>query len=77
MPKIDFSVDDLTKAALKRMVQRLLVATEAEEKAIMGEIDKRARKKKGDRNDLADLAEEGRGKAPKIEIEDDKEMDDA
>jgi hypothetical protein len=76
MQKIDFSVDDLTKAALKRMVQRLLVATEAEEKAIMGEIDKRARKKKGDRNDLADLAEEGRGKAPKIEIEDDKEMDD-
>jgi hypothetical protein len=74
MTKIDFSVDDLTKSALKRMVQRLLIATEGEEKAIMREITKQA-KVKTNRNELADLKEETRGKAPKIEVEDD-EMDD-
>jgi hypothetical protein len=76
MAKIDLDLDDLTNAALKRLVKQLLTADDGEEQKLLAAMSKK-QKKGPDKNDLADLAEEGRGKAPKIEIEDDKEMDDA
>jgi hypothetical protein len=68
MAKIDFDLDDLTNAALKRLVKQLLIADDAEEKKIMSRLGKRAEK-----NDLADLDEEMHGKpdTPLVESEDD------
>ena len=68
--RIDFDLDDLTNSALKRLVKQLLTASDDEEKAIMDKLAKRAAK--GDKNDLADLVEEKRGKpnAPKVTDDD-------
>lgn len=57
--RIDFGVDDLTKSALKRLVTQLLAASDGQEKQI---LDSLAQKKKAEKNDLADLVEEKRGK---------------
>ena len=65
MAKIDFDLDDLTNAALKRLVKQLLMADDAEEKKIMSRLGKRAEK-----NDLADLDEEMHGKPDTPEVED-------
>ncbi len=74
MAKLDLDLDDLTNAALKRMVKQLLMAEEGEEQKILASMGK---SKKPPKNDLADLKEEGRGKAPRIEIEEDEEMEEA
>ena len=66
--KVNFSVDDLTKSALKRLVEQLLAAGEGEEKEILDKLSQDADK---ERNDLADLVEEKRGKPAAIESEDD------
>lgn len=66
MRKVDFDLDDLTNAALKRLVKQLLMADEAEEKKIMSRLGKRAEK-----NDLADLDEEMHGKPDTPAVEDD------
>ena len=66
MRKVDFDLDDLTNAALKRLVKQLLTADDAEEKQIMSRLGKRAEK-----NDLADLDEEMHGKPDTPEVEDD------
>lgn len=69
MARIDFDLDDLTNAALKRLVKQLLVADEAEEKKILARM--KSGKKKESRNDLADLDEEMHGKPNTPEVEDD------
>lgn len=70
--KTDFSLDDLTKSALKRLVGQLLAAEDGEEKKILDSLTKRA--KKPEKNDLADLDEEmhGKPKTPDVEEEDDE-----
>lgn len=74
MAKIDLDLDDLTNAALKRMVKKLLIAEEGEEKKILAELSKQ--RKKPEKNELADLKEETKGKAPRIEVEDDEMEED-
>ena len=59
MARIDFDLDDLTNAALKRLVKQLLVADDAEEQKIVKRLGK---KSKEDKNELADLDEEMHGK---------------
>lgn len=73
MPKIDFSVDDLTKSALKRLVQQLLAAPEGKEEEILKQIGRQDK----ERNDLTALQEEKRGKAPKVEVEEDEQVEEA
>lgn len=72
--KTDFSLDDLTKSALKRLVGQLLAAEDGEEKKILDSLTKRA--KKPEKNDLADLDEEMHGKPKTPEVEEEEEMDD-
>jgi hypothetical protein len=71
MTKINFDLDDLTNAALKRMVKTLLTASDGEEKSILEKLNQKA-KGKPERNDLADLDEEMHGKpnTPKVEEDD-------
>jgi hypothetical protein len=68
MAKVDFSIDDLTKAALKRLVQQLLSATEGEQEKILAKLDQQKDADK-EREDLADLKEETRGKPRKVAVE--------
>lgn len=68
--KMDFSVDDLTKSALKRLVSQLLAAGDGEEKKILEQLAQKADK---ERNDLADLVEEKRGKPAAISSDDEGE----
>lgn len=63
MSRIDLGLDDLTNAALKRLVQQLLSANESEEKKLLSKI--------GAKNDLADLDEEMHGKPNTPQVEDD------
>lgn len=70
MAKIDLDLDDLTNAALKRMVKQLLMAGDGEEEKILSSLSKK--KKKPEKNELADLKEETKGKAPVVEVEDDE-----
>ncbi len=64
--KMNFSVDDLTKSALKRLVEQLLASSEGDEKKILEQLAQKADK---ERNDLADLVEEKRGKPAGIDPE--------
>jgi hypothetical protein len=75
MAKIDLDLDDLTNAALKRMVKQLLMAEDGEEQKILASMGKK--KNKPEKNELADLKEETRGKAPKIEVEEDDMEEDS
>lgn len=72
--KTDFSLDDLTKSALKRLVGQLLAAEDGQEKKILDSLTKRA--KKPEKNDLADLDEEMHGRPKTPEVEEEEEMDD-
>jgi len=67
MTRVNFDLDDLTNAALKRLVKQLLTADDAEEKAILSKLSKKATEK----NDLADLDEEMHGKPRTPMVEDD------
>lgn len=80
MKKLNLDLDDLTNAALKRMVKQLLTASDSEEQSILDQLmekakgqpsgDKPAKRKPSEgKNDLADLVEEKRGKAPRIPVE--------
>ena len=67
MARIDFDLDDLTQAGLKRLVKQLLSASDEEEKKIVAKLGKHnASEEKGKphkrKNDLADLDEEMHGK---------------
>lgn len=61
MARIDFDLDDLTNAALKRLVKQLLVADDEEEKKIVKKLGKKTDATE-EKNDLADLHEEKHGK---------------
>ena len=66
MARIDFDLDDLTQAGLKRLVKQLLSASDEDEKKIMAKLSKRDSDEKEppkkQKNDLADLRDEMRGK---------------
>lgn len=66
---INIDLNDLTNAALKRLVTQLLSAGDKEERKILNSLDQ----KKAPKNDLADLDEEMHGKpnTPKVEEDDD------
>jgi hypothetical protein len=68
MARIDFDLDDLTQAGLKRLVKQLLSASDEEEKKIIAKLGKDEKKPK---NDLADLDEEMHGKPNTPMVEDD------
>lgn len=72
--KTDFSLDDLTKSALKRLVGQLLAADEGQEKKILNQLNQKQRKP--EKNDLADLDEEMHGKPETPDVEEEEEMDD-
>lgn len=61
MARIDFDLDDLTNAALKRMVKQLLVSDDEEERKLVKSLGKKPGDK-AEKNDLADLHEEKHGK---------------
>jgi hypothetical protein len=69
MARIDFDLDDLTQAGLKRLVKQLLAASDEEEKKIIAKLGKSSDKKP--KNDLADLDEEMHGKPNTPMVEDD------
>lgn len=76
MARIDFDLDDLTQAGLKRLVKQLLAASDEEEKKLIAKLGKRSDEKSEDKprrqkNDLADLHEEMHGKANAPEVTDD------
>jgi uncharacterized protein YjcR len=67
MSKVDFSIDDLTKAALKRLVQQLLAATEGEEEKILSRLEQKKNSEK-ESSDLADLKDEKKGKPSTVDM---------
>ena len=69
MARIDFDLDDLTQAGLKRLVKQLLAASDEEEKKIIAKLGKSEKSDK--KNDLADLDEEMHGKPNTPMVEDD------
>lgn len=74
MAKLDLDLDDLTNAALKRLVKQLLIASDDEEQKLLAGLGKKKKKKQDkERNDLADLDEEMHGKPKTPEVEDDSE----
>ena len=70
-------IDDLTKAALKRLVAELMMANEDEEQDLLSQLTRARKKADKERNDLADLDEEmhGKPKTPAVKREDDEEED--
>ena len=72
MANVNFDLDDLTNAALKRMVKQLLTASDSEEKSILEKLTQKA-KSKPEKNDLADLDEEMHGK-PRTPVVDEDDM---
>lgn len=78
MARIDFDLDDLTQAGLKRLVKQLLAASDEEEKKIVAKLgkhntseEKAEGKPHKQKNDLADLDEEMHGKPNTPMVEDD------
>jgi hypothetical protein len=72
MARIDFDLDDLTQAGLKRLVKQLLAASDEEEKKIIAKLGRSEEKaEKRPKNDLADLDEEMHGKPNTPLVEDD------
>lgn len=78
MARMNLDLDDLTNAALKRMVKQLLTASDEEQDAILSRMTGKKQKKEP-KNDLADLHEEMHGKpnTPMVEDDDLVESDDA
>ena len=86
MARVEFDLDDLTNAALKRLVKQLLVAGDGQEQRILAQLSKTqkaiketgTKKKKPEKNELADLDEEmhGKPKTPTVEKDDLPEEED-
>jgi len=84
MARVEFDLDDLTNAALKRLVKQLLVAGDGQEQRILAQLsktqkaEKETKKTKVEKNELADLDEEmhGKPKTPTVEKDDLPEEDD-
>lgn len=69
--KLRLSVQDLKESTLRRLVEELLTADEGEEEKILRKLsDADIEEADKERNDLADLKEEKRGAAPKIDSRD-------
>lgn len=70
--RVDLGLDDLTNAALKRLVKQLLMAGDGEEQSILSGITRQKKKADKEMNDLADLDEEmhGKPKTPKVKKDD-------
>ena len=68
MANMQLDLDDLTHAALKRLVQKLIAGDEASD----AKVAKKLAKGDEDKNDLADLDEEMHGKpnTPKVTRDD-------
>lgn len=64
---LDEMLDGFTRDGMKKFVKKLLTASDAEEKAMLAQLDKRAASPEKESNDLADLKEEKRGKASPID----------
>ena len=76
MARIDFDLDDLTQAGLKRLVKQLLAASDKEEQKIVAKLGKHSPSEekaegKKHKNDLADLHEEMHGKPHTPMVDDD------
>lgn len=71
MARVDLDLDDLTNAALKRLVKQLLSAEDGAEKQLL----KAMGKKKPEKNDLADLDEEMHGKPRTPQVTEDDLVD--
>lgn len=73
MARIDLDLDEMldgfTRDGMKKFVKKLLSATEAEEKEMLAQLDKRAASPEKESNDLADLKEEKKGKPSPIDPE--------
>lgn len=63
---------DLTRNALQRLVEQLLEANEGEEQRILDRLASQEADDK-ERNDLADLVEEKRGKPAAVNADDEEE----
>ena len=72
MARIDFDLDDLTQAGLKRLVKQLLSASDEDEKKIMAKLGKRDSEEKDapkkQKNDLADLRDEIRDADSELDV---------
>jgi hypothetical protein len=73
MSKVDVKrnpvgINDLTRAALMRLVEQLLAASEGEQEKILAKLDQQKDADK-EREDLANLKEETRGKPRKVAVE--------
>jgi hypothetical protein len=64
--KIDFSLRDLNRSALEKLVEKLLSSTDSEEQELLDQLGKAAEKES---SDLADLKEEKKGKPTPIDPE--------
>jgi hypothetical protein len=62
-------LDGFTRDGMKRFVKKLLSASEAEEKELLSQLDKRAASAEKESNDLADLKEEKRGKPAPVSMD--------
>lgn len=67
MANLNIDLNDLTNAALKRLVAQLLSAKDGQEKQILDKL------KGAPKNDLADLHEEQHGKPNTPEVEEDED----
>jgi hypothetical protein len=73
MAKVDVKrnpvgINDLTRAALMRLVEQLLAASEGDEEKILAKLDQQKDADK-EREDLANLKEETRGKPRTVPVE--------
>ena len=66
---LDEMLDGFTREGMKKFVKKLLMASESEERDMLARLDKRAASPEKESNDLADLAEEKRGKPNPIDPE--------
>lgn len=77
MMKLNLDLEDLTNAALKRLVKQLLTASDEDEKKILSRITKKHEdsetkdQEDKERSDLTDLDEEMHGKPNTPTVEDD------
>lgn len=67
--QVHFSVGDLTKSAMQRIIEQLVMADDGEEEKVLAQLAQDSDK---EREDLANLVEEKRGKPAAIESEDDE-----
>jgi hypothetical protein len=75
---LNLDLEDLTNAALKRLVKQLLTAKDGDEQSILQKLSAKGQKPP-QKNDLADLHEQMHGKAnaPEVEPDDGPDLEDA